>query len=276
MAKPSRRPSVWRALQQRDNSARTRLSSTVECSIEHAFGVNGELPEHRRWRVQLTLEYDGEGSAALPAAVVAHARLVIVNDVDSELGLLGEISREMSDIAEAIEESEEVYAMGGNNQFVLVEDLVVDPYWRGGGLGPALVLTAARRLGADAIFLAPHALPTVIIDGVCYSDYEGRRPGEAAQRRVAEAYAAAGFSELRSGTWWLHAVESDLRFLAALRPLQRAEKAAGTADARSWYLRRARCQATARAGKDVRRWTVPLYVSRRRRAEPKRVKRVRG
>ena len=87
---------------------------------------------------------------------------------------------------------------------IVALDVVVDRFWRGNGIGPALVWFAADALVADVMFLLPSALPTrVEPDGVCRSDSYLRRPGPDAPKKVRQAWRRAGFRNLHDGVMWL-------------------------------------------------------------------------
>jgi GNAT superfamily N-acetyltransferase len=89
-------------------------------------------------------------------------------------------------------------------RILLIEDVVLDPHWRGRQLGPSMVKVAARAIGGiGAIFLTPSPLPIARdTDGVWRSSYEGNRPVRA-QAKVRKAWKDANFTR-RSGTvYWL-------------------------------------------------------------------------
>lgn len=258
MTRRKRRPSVWRAAR---TGAHSRFLPSIDLTLEHCTASGDEFPDVCRWSAILELDYDDRTARELPAAIIATSRLVVLNTLDAELFDLAEISSDMSELATAIDESDALSDFGNDLQIALVEDVAVDPWWRGGGLGPALALTAARRLGADAVFLAPHALPTRLVDGVCCSDYELPRAGPAAQRKVEAAYRSAGFQNLAPHAMWLNGTDDPFVFRRAAERMARAEKPARTPAARSWYLRRARRRASESTGVRTRSWTVPNYLS---------------
>lgn len=121
---------------------------------------------------------------------------------------LDSISLDLCQIGAAVRDSEErlteySIAIGGNSSILIAEDVVVDRFWRGNRLGPALVFFAAETLRADGVFLSPVALGTRIsASGMWFTDYEAPRPGPAAQKKVEAAWRRAGFRKLLDKVIW--------------------------------------------------------------------------
>ncbi len=224
------------------------LSVTVEQeSSPHAWDAD---PGVDFWTLTVELRYPARRSAAPPRRVtVAMASLYRVHLAEhfDLFWALDNISMDLGIIASAIVGSKRMAARGiveGAFLDILIAiDVVVDPFWRGGGLGPSTVLHAADLVRADAVFLEPVALATLIDDqGRCRTSYSRRRPGPTAQAKVEQAWRAAGFRAVRNGVVWAPA-EPD-RVAAARRTLEAAEDLGGRPQSREWARRRDRRRST--------------------------------
>jgi GNAT superfamily N-acetyltransferase len=87
---------------------------------------------------------------------------------------------------------------------LLVQDVVLDPRWRGRGIGPALVAVSAQAIGdLDGVFLTPAAVPTRRdASGAWHSDYSGKRPPPEATAKVIRAWRRAGFRSCGDGVYF--------------------------------------------------------------------------
>ena len=165
-----------------------------------------EYPGVEPWYVEALLGPDESATVVIATASFHRVDLQICTDFGLYLDC---ISRDLGEIASAINDTEDRLAehsiiVGGNSSILIADDVVVDRFWRGNRLGPALVFFAADALRADGIFLTPVALGTRIsASGVCFTDYEAPRPGLPAQKKVEAAWRRAGFRKLVNDVVWI-------------------------------------------------------------------------
>jgi hypothetical protein len=152
------------------------------------------------WSVKALLRTDElSASVVIATASLCRVDLQLCTDLVFELDCIG---YDLGVIASAIRDSEDrlneySIAIGLNSSILIAEDVVVDRFWRGNRLGPALVFYAADTLRADGIFLTPGALSTRLnASGVCVTNYNAPRPGPPAQKKVETAWRKAGFQKL--------------------------------------------------------------------------------
>lgn len=225
----------------------------VEISASHV-GSCGDWDERiERWDVSLDLTFRpvrrsqrrnmalGPQLATVAAATLYRTNLKRNPEFAYELD---NISYDLGVIGWAIDSSSQRPAgspIDMNTDILIAADVVVDGFWRGGRLGPALVFLSADLLRADAVFLSPYALATRIgDDGRCYSSYEAPRPGKPAQAKVRSAWRRAGFRALEDGVVWTPTTSEQVA--RAHAHLERVSEAAATAHARAWWRRRVRRQ----------------------------------
>ena len=183
-------------------------SNHVDIVIKHAGGpCNWEgSPGITSWDVEVLLRPDRSAKAVVATASLWRVDLQLCTDIVYELdnisGDLGEIASAISDSEDRLQEHSIV--AGYNSSILIAEDVVVDRFWRGNRLGPALIFFAADMLRADGIFLTPVALGTRLdAAGVCFTDYDAPRPGPLAQKKVVNAWRKAGFRKLAGDVVWI-------------------------------------------------------------------------
>jgi hypothetical protein len=197
-----------------------------------------------RWIAYLTLDFDDRTTSHMPEVIVATATLVAIdmNNCQDLTLQMSEMSYDMSVIATAISESSDdpddcASPVGMDTRILIAADVVVDKFWRGGSLGPSLLMRAADTLASEVVFLSPYALPTRVSgQGVCYSDYMLPRPGARAQTKVESAWRKAGFTPLRDDVLWLQ--PSHRTAEKARASIARIENVATAAHVRAWWRRR--------------------------------------
>lgn len=203
------------------------------------------------WGCDVAMTYGEPVIDVFPRASVAwgsftHVAMDRVQDFTYELD---NISYDLGYIAGAMLAAEKKLwqhgiSEGADARILIANDVVVDRFWRGNRIGPALVLHTAHALRADAVFLLPAALRThVRRDGICDSDYEASRPGPAAQRKVEAAWRRAGFRRLADGVVWLDLTDPPMAGewnigSKSAKILTDAEKSANERRAKDWWRRR--------------------------------------
>ena len=157
------------------------------------------------WHAELRVSDTASRSSG--SVVIGTARMMCADTVDCDdfvvdMDWLGADLGEMADVVrQSLMEDGDGTLVRPNVRALFVTDVVLDPHWRGRGLGPAMVKIAARTLGAvDAVYLIPSALRSSRDDhGVWTTSYDAPRPGNAAQTKVRKAWKNAGFRR-RLGT----------------------------------------------------------------------------
>ena len=190
-------------------------SNYVDVVINHVGGpCNWEdSPGIRSWGVEVLLGPEKSAKAVIATASLWCVDLQLCTDIVYELdnisGDLGEIASAISNSEDRLQEHSIV--AGYNSSILIAEDVVVDRFWRGNRLGPALVFFAADVLRADGIFLTPVALSTRLdAAGVCLTDYDAPRPGPLAQKKVVNAWKKAGFRKLAGDVVWIRTCDDYL------------------------------------------------------------------
>ncbi|MEI7619809.1 MAG: hypothetical protein WCK14_14435 [Actinomycetota bacterium] len=192
---------------------RTANWGSVDIKLAHGASTSRFIDQSaiEFWHIDLTLDYSTNRSGPQPhPALIARCSLVRVklSRCDDLYLDLDEISQDLADIGTAIEESIDKLInynihTGANSSILIAYDVVVDPFWRGRRIGPALLAVASDLLNVDATFLTPFGLMTRLhADGEVMSDYYLPRPGQEVQAKVKQAWRAAGFRRLRSGVVW--------------------------------------------------------------------------
>lgn len=201
------------------------------------------------WGCDIALTYDGIKNQ--PHVPIARGGFTVVapNRTEDMIADVDYISYDHGVIAGAILGAEEVLAdvniyQGADSTFLIADDVAVDPFWRGQGIGPALVLHVAYSLRVYAVLLQPVALRTRTgADGACATDYEAPRPGPAAQKKVEQAWRRVGFRKLGDGVVWLdtlHATNEEERNIGVevAATLAGVEARANDARSKAWWRRR--------------------------------------
>lgn len=227
-------------------------SNYIDVEISHIASGWDENPAIEFWHVEAAIGTSPHPrNSFTPKIVIAKASLCRVDlqlcaDFCSELD---SISSDFGEIAFAIGESEDrlteySIVVGQNSSILVVEDVVVDRFWRGNRLGPALLFFAADTLRADGMFLTPVALGTRLdAQGVCVTDYEAPRPGPPGQKKVETAYRRAGFRKLAGDVLWIptcHGYHGDGpdRSKLARKAIENVEILSNGTRARAWLKRR--------------------------------------
>lgn len=159
------------------------------CTVDLAYGDLEDCPK-----------------ASLASGSFTHVTMDRVQDFIYELD---NISQHLGYIAGAMLAAEKKLTRhgiseGNDVRILIATDVVVDRFWRGHQLGPALLLHTADALRVDAVFLLPSAQRThVDTDGICTSNYEEPLPGPAAQLKVEAAWRQTGFRRLADDVVWL-------------------------------------------------------------------------
>ena len=231
------RPRLWRPFVQ------------VSASFDGSLIGWDELIEV--WYVSLDLSYRGTRKAqrrtkSVRPQRIASASLLRTNlDRNPEFAIeLNELSADLGVIGFAIEYSRDLDGylttdVGAYPDILVASGVVVDGFWRGGQVGPALVFLAAELLRADAVFVLPEAIATRIgDDGQCQMNHEAPRPKRSAQAKVRSSWRRAGFRPLAEGVLWTPTTGRQIA--KAHTHLALVEQAARTADARAWWRRRVR------------------------------------
>jgi hypothetical protein len=223
----------------------------VDIKIQHTGNSHKweDQPGIEPWGVEVLLN-TGKGSAAVVIAT-AYVYRVDLRLCPDPVFELDNICGDLGMIADAIERSadrlnEYSIVTGYNSSILIAQDVVVDRFWRGNQLGPAILFFAADVLRADGIFLTPVALSTRLSPaGVCFSDYSAPRPGPPAQKKVRSAWKIAGFRKLVDEVVWIP-ISNDI---LAERPKTVAGKTTATIErlsnepsGKAWLQRRMRRQ----------------------------------
>lgn len=253
MDTPRQDARAWRApsagLQARRRSGSDWGDLGVQIAVQHRTRpfLWDEYAGIEWWRATLELSFDGRslpagtGSVAIATAWLVRVDTNLCRDLPGELDM---IAQDLASIGTAIDDSLDKLGdwgihSGMNSDIVLAQDVVVDKYWRGARLGPALTLVAASALRADALFLIPVALPTRVgHDGVCRARYDLPRGGPEADHKVTKAWRRAGLRSLRYGVLW--SLMADTYVEDAHRRIRHVEDVLGLAPVRDWCRRRAR------------------------------------
>jgi hypothetical protein len=223
-------------------------ANEIKVHLEHVGTPTAwDMPGVEFWSARASLTYDASPEA--PPAEIASASLCCVG-LDSCTDFYRELdsfSQDLGEIAAAITKSKdrlEKYSIAQdfNTTIMIAIDVVVDRFWRGNRLGPALVFFASDVLRADAVFLTPVALPTRLdSSGVCFTSYDARRPGPEAQKKVEAAWRKAGFRRLVADVVWLRT--DRLRHGDISRKiLTKIQTLSNLPPARAWWHRRTRRQ----------------------------------
>lgn len=94
------------------------------------------------------------------------------------------------------------FSMTMDPECIIIAHVVsIDPYWRGAGIGPAVLREIAHEYQACYIFLEPHAFAVRLNDsGEPDCDFDAPR-SEYADRRVRKAWRRAGYTPVGRGVW---------------------------------------------------------------------------
>jgi hypothetical protein len=231
---------------------RTRRKSLPSNYVDVVIGHTGnsynweENSGIESWRVEALLRPDKSATVVIATASLYRVDLQICTDIYCELDC---ISRDLGDIASAISDSEDRLTehsifVGANSSILIATEVVVDKFWRGNRLGPALLFFAADTLRADGVFLTPVALSTRLDgSGVCFTDYEAPRPGPPAQKKLETAWRRAGFRKLVGGVVWIptcHGYPGDGPNHSKLvrKTIRKIEMLSNEARAKAWLKRR--------------------------------------
>jgi len=206
----------------------------------------GDYPGIEYWSLTLTLTYADSSIAGPPSVTVAHASLYRVDtNLCWNISDLDYLSDDLGVIAGAIVTSSKRLEEWFLSTILIADIVVVDKFWRGKRLGPALVLFAADLLRADASFLIPVALRTPRdASGEYGAVYDLPRPGPEAQAKVRAAWRRAGFQKLANGVVWAPTTP-DKGAAARARLIRLERKDAEEDAAKRWWRRRARRQVAA-------------------------------
>lgn len=237
------------------------LKAELGTGVIHAQDTRGVS----RWSLSLELCFGKDRGIRepRPSATIATAECWVVDrgqaDDEDWWVALDDISSDVSYPGFAFRQSLGIYGhespvSGYQQRLLIVHDLVVDTYWRGSGVGPAVVHHAAATLGCEISLLIPVVLATKVDrDGTPYSSYTAPRD-LAALPKVVRAYRRGGFVKLHhleageadaDGRVVMYALTEECLAKADKR-LAYAEQVAALPAARSWYLRRARQRSAAR------------------------------
>lgn len=234
---------------------RTATNGSVRVTLTHDAGTYRftHHPGEEFWYIELTLDYSTDIPGPQPApALIARAKLLRVRCLHiEEIHVdLDQISADMGTTGFAVEVSSRGkladYSMhvGAHSTFLVAIDVVVDPFWRGRRLGPALVAVASGLLDADITVLTPFGLKSRLdANGEVYNDYYLPRPGPEAQAKVKKAWRTAGFRPLYDGVVWQgHDIPEghsfNKRIKAARDRLAKLENQVDNAATRAWWWRR--------------------------------------
>jgi GNAT superfamily N-acetyltransferase len=224
-------------------------ANEIRVHLEHVGRpTTWDMPGVELWSAWTSLTSDA--SPDPPPAEIGRAILYRVDlaRCTDFLWELGSFSQDLGEIAAAINKSEgrlEKYHIAPKQfgTIIIAADVVVDKFWRGHRLGPALVFFAADALRANAVFLAPVArLTRLDASGVCFTTLGGRFPGPVAQRKVQAAWRRAGFRDLVDDVVWLRTTNPG-NGDTSRKILTKIETLSNLAPARAWWHRRTRRQA---------------------------------
>ena len=234
---------------------RTATNGSVAIKLTHGEGTYrlANHPGDEFWYIELTLDYSTDIPGPQPKpALIASATLLRVRclrideihvDLDcmsADLGTIG-FAVEMSSRGKLADYSMHV---GANSTFLVAIDVVVDPFWRGRRLGPALVAVASDLLNADITVLTPFGLKTRLdANGEVFTDYYLPRPGPEVQAKVKKAWHTAGYRPLYDGVVWQgHDIPEghtfNKRIKAARDRIAALDDQVDNAATRAWWWRR--------------------------------------
>ncbi len=211
--------------------------------------------------LRLSYPFDEPDSTGGTEVTIASASCVLITWFNSDA--LCEIDDDLAHLTTTFEEA------GWDSYSLLhVSDVVVDPYWRGGGLGPAFLSLIAHECDAPAVTLEPAPIRTVRRGTELDSRYY---VGASTRDRaaVADAWGRAGFvgvhvgpgserddepvtrdeheeglepweDEGRERSRWVVRMEDDTTHVAARRLHAAARGAARQSAAREWHRQRVR------------------------------------
>jgi hypothetical protein len=250
--KVTRQPRVWSQPEAKAGVSRRRRRSTIDApdirfesrSVGTPYSL-AENPGIEFWHFSLTVDFDrwGRREGSYDARIASASLCRVNTNLCLEIGYeLDNISYDLGMIGSAVEECEQKLSDwsvrgGGNGDFVIAQDVVVDGYWRGGRLGPSLTLLATDLLRADTLFLVPAALRTRLNPlGICRSCYDPPRPGPEAQKKVEKAWRSAGLRILKDGVVW--SPLSDSRVTKARLRIERINDDIDIAKAHNWWRRK--------------------------------------
>ena len=234
---------------------RKATNGSVRVNLTHYAGTSRftHHPGEEFWYIELTLDYSTDIPGPQPApALIARAKLLRVRCLHiEEIHVdLDQISADMGTTGFAVEVSSRGkladYSMhvGAHSTFLVAIDVVVDPFWRGRRLGPALVAVASGLLDADITVLTPFGLKSRLdANGEVYNDYYLPRPGPDVQAKVKKAWRTAGFRPLYDGVVWQgHDIPEghsfNKRIKAARDRLAKLDNQVDNAATRAWWWRR--------------------------------------
>ncbi|MGB8020534.1 MAG: hypothetical protein WCF04_04855 [Candidatus Nanopelagicales bacterium] len=221
--------------------------------------------------IRLSYPYDGADEAARTEITVASACCALFRTSTKGEPLI-EVDDELSFIADAIGDSDWLpYWL----DVLHVYDLVVDPFWRGGGLGPAFVALIANR-NAEAATVEPAPVRTVRSGGGLDARYY-RGASSEARSKVGKAWERAGFlpifidpewapSFAGRNSYWVR-LEDAGRVADARRLLADARRVASHPDVYEWHrqhvrsMQRSAKRAAVRARTRVREPLTPAEAS---------------
>lgn len=213
------------------------LSARLELQHDVVPALWGELGGVELWGATLTID-DGEPRRSARVAALNVARLDL-NECAEPVYELDSLDADLGYVAAGLSEKEEMLlefgVAGGMNTVILIGDLmVVDPYWRGHRIGPALLDWVAHQLRSEFIFLAPADVPTRRDPrGHVIHDFDRPRGGPEGLAKVRKVWRRAGYRKLTDTVVW-KAVEPD-HTRRAVATLVGVDALANTPQGRRWW-----------------------------------------
>jgi GNAT superfamily N-acetyltransferase len=208
-------------------------SFTVLLSTEVSPWSMIEHPGLERWSVELHVE---DCAASADRWAVA-AELEMVR---ADLQEARSFGYSVCETAFGLEQVVEDIQQSGvePKRVLLVRMAVVDDFWRGRGLGPALVWQTARRLHCSFVALEPAAFDSSVLAGQCVVTDRVPSADRHAQERVRQAWQCGGFQPLTTTTWFANPDDVMAPYLASVHLLDEASAFLATADADRWLTQR--------------------------------------
>lgn len=209
------------------------LSFTVRLSTEVSPWSMIEHPGLERWNLELRVEDCGPGADRWAVAAEVNMFRADLRESPDFVYSVCETAFGLEQVAHDIDQCSREH-----DQVLMVRMAVVDPFWRGRGLGPALVWQAARRLECPFVALEPSAFNTRVVAGRCeLTDWEPS-PNDMAREKVRQSWRRAGFQPLTGTTWFAHPASVMEPYRASVHLLEEASGFLGTEDTDHWLTQR--------------------------------------
>ena len=168
-----------------------------------------ECFQHISCRIKVS-ETTVEGATLAPVTIGTMGlwRLRPALDISEWMIEMSWISQDFSNIVDVLlferERDEPRFSIYGepDDAIIVAHVVSLDPFWRGAGIGPAMVRQVAHEFQAEMAVLEPHPIAVRLNeDGEPDCDFENTRATDYARAKVRRAWRRAGYRPVGKGVW---------------------------------------------------------------------------